>query len=307
MSNSITTINTANYADMAKAMGVSISTTSKPEERLSLPRLRIAHQPIMGVKTIDGEDVNVEVIKGGAFKLDGGTFKLVAEGSTVYGKSITIRPFLQRYMYKRFIKGTDTTPNKYVKTIMADNLNIDLKDTDGGFNCGKPAGYIKDWKALPEKLQELIRSIKRVRVVIGMVSMNDAKDEKGQKIDIEDSPFIWEIDNREAFKAVGDAFNTLGKHKRLPLQHSMLINTEERQIPSGAKYYVPSVSVNLTDSIEISEADQEMFGNFMTWVDNYNSYVSNQWSENVNSKMSDDDVEIIDVLVDEAEIDIEVA
>ena len=75
MSN-ITTINTDNYADMAKAMGVAVTTTSTPEERLSLPRLRISHQPVMGVKSIDGEDVNVEVIKGGAFKLDGGSFKL---------------------------------------------------------------------------------------------------------------------------------------------------------------------------------------------------------------------------------------
>ena len=303
MSN-ITTINTDNYADMAKAMGVAVTTTSTPEERLSLPRLRISHQPVMGVKSIDGEDVNVEVIKGGAFKLDGGSFKLQNDITTVYGTSVTIRPFLQRYMYKRFIKGTDTTPNKYVKTIMADNLNIDLKDTDGGFNCGKPAGYIKDWKALPEKMQELIRSIKRVRVVIGMVTLHNAKDEQGKKVSISDSPFIWEIDNREAFKAVGDAFNTLGKHKRLPLQHNMVINTEERQIPSGAKYYVPNVSVNLTETIQISEEDQKLFGDFMQWVDNYNSYVSNKWSENVNSKMSEDDVDVIDVLVDEAEIEV---
>ena len=303
MSN-ITTINTDNYADMAKAMGVAVTTTSTPEERLSLPRLRISHQPVMGVKSIDGEEINVEVIKGGAFKLDGGTFKLEGGDTTVYGSSVTIRPFLQRYMYKRFIKGTDTTPNKYVKTIMADNLNIDLKDTDGGFNCGKPAGYIKDWKALPEKMQELIRSIKRVRVVIGMVTLHNAKDEQGKKVSISDSPFIWEIDNREAFKAVGDAFNTLGKHKRLPLQHNMVINTEERQIPSGAKYYVPNVSVNLTETIQISEEDQKLFGDFMQWVDNYNSYVSNKWSENVNSKMSEDDVDVIDVLVDEAEIEV---
>jgi len=306
MSN-ITTINTANYADMAKAMGVSVSTTSTPEEKLSLPRLRIAHQPIMGVKNIEGEDVNVEVIKGGAFKLDGGTFKLEGDSSTVYGSSVTIRPFLQRYMYKRFIKGTDTTPNKYVKTIMADNLNIDLKDTDGGFNCGKPAGYIKDWAALPKNLQELIRSIKRVRVVIGMVTLHDSKDDTGKKVDISDSPFIWEIDNREAFKSVGDAFNTLGKHKRLPLQHNFVVNTEERQIPSGAKYFVPSVSINLTDAIEITQEDQKMFGDFMQWVDNYNTYVSNKWTENVNNKMSEDDVDVIDVLVEQDDMDIEVA
>ena len=303
MSN-ITTINTDNYADMAKAMGVAVTTTSTPEERLSLPRLRISHQPVMGVKSIDGEDVNVEVIKGGAFKLDGGSFKLQNDITTVYGTSVTIRPFLQRYMYKRFIKGTDTTPNKYVKTIMADNLNIDLKDTDGGFNCGKPAGYIKDWKALPEKMQELIRSIKRVRVVIGMVTLHNAKDEQGKKVSISDSPFIWEIDNREAFKAVGDAFNTLGKHKRLPLQHNMVINTEERQIPSGAKYYVPNVSINLTETISISEDDQKLFGDFMEWVDNYNAYVSSKWSENVNNKMAEDDVDVIDILVDEAEIEV---
>ena len=303
MSN-ITTINTDNYADMAKAMGVAVTTTSTPEERLSLPRLRISHQPVMGVKSIDGEDVNVEVIKGGAFKLDGGSFKLQNDITTVYGTSVTIRPFLQRYMYKRFIKGTDTTPNKYVKTIMADNLNIDLKDTDGGFNCGKPAGYIKDWKALPEKMQELIRSIKPVRLVIGMLTLHNPKDEQGKKVSISDSPFIWEIDNREAFKAVGDAFNTLGKHKRLPLQHNMAINTEERQIPSGAKYYVPNVSINLTETISISEDDQKLFGDFMEWVDNYNAYVSSKWSENVNNKMAEDDVDVIDILVDEAEIEV---
>jgi len=303
MSN-ITTINTDNYADMAKAMGVSVTTTASPEERLSLPRLRISHQPIMGIKSIDGEDINVEVIKGGAFKLDGGTFKLEGEGNTVYSSSITIRPFMQRYMYKRFIKGTDNTPNKYVKTIMADNLNIDLKDTEGGFNCGKPAGYIKDWAALPKNLQELIRSIKRVRVVIGVVTLHNAKDDKGNKVSISDSSFIWEIDNREAFKSVGDAFNVLGKHKRLPIQHNMTINTEEREIPSGAKYYVPNVSINLTEAIEISEEDQKLFGDFMQWVDNYNAYVTNKWSERANEKMSEDDVDVIDIIVDEAVIEV---
>ena len=47
-----------------------------------------------------------------------------------------------------------------IKTVMSDNLNVDLKDNDGGFNCGKPAGFIQDFKALPEKKQELIKQIK---------------------------------------------------------------------------------------------------------------------------------------------------
>ena len=73
---------------------------------------------------------------------------------------------MQRFMYKRFVMASANAPNRYVKTVMADNLNIDLKDNDGGFNCGKPAGYIQDFKSLPEKTQDLIKQIKRVRVVL---------------------------------------------------------------------------------------------------------------------------------------------
>jgi hypothetical protein len=67
---------------------------------------------------------------------------------------------------------------------MADTmLNIDLKDNDGGFNCGKPAGYIKDFKALPDAMQELLKSIKRVRVVLGTVEMVNPTDDKGNPVD----------------------------------------------------------------------------------------------------------------------------
>ena len=49
----------------------------------------------------------------------------------------------------------------YHKTIMADNLNVDLKDTQGTFNCGKPTGYIKDFKSLPEDTKTLIKANKK--------------------------------------------------------------------------------------------------------------------------------------------------
>ena len=46
-----------------------------------------------------------------------------------------------------------------------------MKDNDGGFNCGKPSGWIEDFSSLPETMKELIRSIKRVRVLFGTVDM----------------------------------------------------------------------------------------------------------------------------------------
>ena len=95
----------------------------------------------------------------------------------------------------------------YHKTVMAD-IGKDLKDNQGGFNCGKPAGWIQDFDALPDKTKDLIKQIKRVRVVFGLVDLHDAVDAKGNKVEFE-TTFIWEIDNREAFKTVVQTLQNL--------------------------------------------------------------------------------------------------
>ena len=287
----ITTIDTNNYAAMAKAMGIANEgkTSSKSS---SLARLRIHHSPIMGTAEVKGKKVNVEVVEGGAYKLE------IPDGPTYYASSVKFRPFLQRFMYKRYMQGGGNSPNRFVKSIMADTLNIDLKDNDGGFNCGKPAGYIKDFKALPQNLQDLIKQIKRVRVVLGTVEMLNATDDKGNPVEVDVTPFIWEIDNRDAFKEIGGSFEKLAKMQRLPVQHMITANTEERKIPTGASFYVPVASLDVTNTIELTEDDQAMFGDFMEWIDNYNNYIVNAWAEKVNSKMEDEDVDVVDGLVD---------
>ena len=295
----LTTIDPNNYAAMAKAMGIAHEGTGKAKSS-SLARLRINHSPVMGTAEGNGKNVNVEVVSGGTYKLE------IPDGPTYYASSIKMRPFMQRFMYKRFIMGNANSPNRYVKTIMHDDLNVDLKDNDGGFNCGKPAGYIQDFKALPEKTQELIKQIKRVRVVLGTVELVSATDEKGNSVDVDATPFIWEIDNRDAFKFVGDAFTKLAKMQRLPVQHMITANTDERKLPNGNSFFVPVVSLNVTDTISLTEKDQTMFADFMTWIDNYNNYIVNAWAEKANSSMEDGDSEVIDDLVD-IEIEEEVA
>ncbi len=279
----LTTIDTDNFAAMAKAMGIAAEADSKSSSS-TLARMRINHAPILGSDKI--------LVKGGTYRLD------IPDGPTYFAPSVKIRPFMQRFMYKRFVKGTDKSPNKFIKTLMADDLNIDLKDNEGGFNCGKPAGYIKDFKALPEKMQELIKQIKRVRVMFGTVEMIDATNEQGEKVELDTTPFIWEIDNRDAFKIVGDTFSKLMKMKRLPVQHNITANTQERKLPNGSSFYLPVVSLDITNSLSLTDAEHSMFSDFMSWVDNYNTYITNTWSEKTNSKMEDDDVDVVDGLVD---------
>ena len=172
----LTTIDTNNYAAMAKAMGIANETAGERKQASTLARLRINHSPVMGEAEVNGKNVNMEVVAGGTYRLE------VPDGPTYYAESVKIRPYLQRFMYKRFVRGMGDSPNRYVKTVMADNLNIDLKDNDGGFNCGKPAGYIQDFKSLPEKTQELIKQIKRVRVVLGTVELVNATDDQGNPV-----------------------------------------------------------------------------------------------------------------------------
>ena len=275
--NQLATIDTNNYAAMAKAMGMSVDAGSK-EKSSTLARLRISHNAIMGEADVNGKKVKMEVVGAGTYKLD------IPDGPTYYAESAVIRPYIQRFMYKRFIMGNDKTPNRYVKTVMADNLNNDMKDNDGGFNCGKPSGYIQDFKALPEKMQDLIRQIKRVRVMFGTVQLVNAVDDKGNPVSVDATPFIWEIENKDAYKSVGELFNKLGKMRRLPVQHTIMASTSERKLPNGNAFYLPEAQLDLTKTLELDNEAQENLGNFLGWVSNYNQYIVNAWDEKVHTK-----------------------
>lgn len=284
----VETFNTSDYNQMAQTLGMTADTQKASRDGSNLARLRINHSAIMGEQEVNGKKVKLEVVSGGTYKLE------IPDGPTYYSESVTIRPYMQRFMYKRFIKGNDTAPNRYVKTVMADNLNIDLKDNDGGFNCGKPAGWIEDFKALPQKTQDLIRQIKRVRVMFGTVSLDNPVDAEGNPVtqDLTDTPFIWEIENRDAFKMAGGIFTKLSKMRRLPPMHTIKSGTQERNLPNGSSFFLPELELDIGSSLELDSQAQETLTNFLAWIANYNEYITNAWDENVHKH---DDIPFADV------------
>tara|TARA_R100001480_G_scaffold80552_4_gene89753 strand:+ start:518 stop:1405 length:888 start_codon:yes stop_codon:yes gene_type:complete len=288
MNNEVTTIDTNNYALMAKAMGMAGESSSSDKKSNTLPRFRIQHSPIIGSDKV--------LVKGGAYKLE------IPESSTLYATSANIRPFVQRFMYKRFVKNMSAKAGEplgtYHKTIMSDNLNTDLKDNQGKFNCGKPSGFIKDFKALPADTQDVIKQIKRVRVIFGMVDLVKAVDEQGNKVEKETSPFIWEIDNRDAFKTMAEPFKKFSQVKRLPVQHTITLNTEERKLPNGNSFYLPTYTLDLQNHVEVSKEDQDTFIDFMAWIDNYNSYIYNEWDMKAKKDVSKEDMDTVDDFID---------
>lgn len=298
MDNNLVTIDTNNYEAMAKAMGIAGEGTKSSDAKKTqqLPRFRINHAPIMGETKMNGKNVNVEIVQGGTYKLE------IPDGETYYSKTASIRPFMQRFMYKRFVKNMNAKMGEpmgvYHKTVMADSLNLDLKDNQGGFNCGKPAGYIQDFKALPEKTQDLIKQIKRVRVIFGMVDLLEPSNNKGESVNFESTPFIWEIDNRDAFKTVGAPFTKLAQLKKLPVQHTIALDTEERKLPNGNVFYLPVSTLDISNKVDLSDDDQVIFGDFMSWIQNYNQYIVGEWDANVGGNASQDMKDIVEDFVE---------
>ena len=289
MTNQVATLNTGNFAEMAKAMGMSQDMGADNKAKSStLPRLRIWNQPVMGQVEVKGKMKNMEVVPAGMYRLQ------LPDESYIYAESVNVRVFVQRFMYKRY----DSNNNLYIKTLMADDLNGDLKDNTGGLNCGKPAGYIKDFQALPEDTKTLIKQIKRVRVILGEVELVNPVDGEGNEVDTEVHPFIWEIDNRDAFKTMGEPFTQMAKQRRLPVQHWITCGTEERSIPTGAKFYLPTAGVDLSQSVDLTDGDQTKFSDFLEWINNYNEYIVNAWNEKRTEKMEAEDESLVEDFID---------
>lgn len=300
----LVTISTDNYASMAKAMGLSTIKSGESKKVNLLNRLRIWHSPIMGQEEVNGKKRNVEVVPSGTYRLE------IINGDTstyYYAESATIRPFMQRYMYRRYIAFPNAKDNEpkgeFHRTIMSDNLSIDLKDNTGKFNCGKPTGFVEDFKSLPTETQDLIRQIKRVRVIFGTVSLKEAVTQTGEPADLGvDIPFIWEIDNKTAFKSLGDAFNLFVKKERLPLQHNIkLTKLTKNPLPNGSSFYTPEVAIDFSKSVDIHSKDNETFTNFLDWIKNYNDYIYKEWDEKCNARhksVSEEDMDVVEEFID---------
>jgi len=295
-------MNTYN-AEMAKIMGVADDDDSSETKTSTLARVKIIHAPIMGMKTIDGEETETVVVKGGSYSIQ------MPDDKIVYGSKLTLRPFMQRYMYKKYVQGTDAdNPGYFVKTIMADSLNQDLKDTHGGYNCGKPAGYIKDFKALSEDMQKLIRTIKRVRVIFGLAELTNPVDEHGKKVTdlMANTPVIFEVDNRTSFKTSGEPFASLAKRKHLPIQHLIDFTTEVQELQTGGKYYTILTKLQ-SATLNVEKEDAETLQSFLDWITNYNNYVTTSFDEKRGNSVSEEEAEIIDQIVGNDLPEIEVA
>ena len=288
VSTDLVQLDNANYDMMAAVMGIEEEKTSPAPAVDPLTRMRIWNRPVMGTIDKDGKKRQMEVVPGGTYRLDdsSGTYK--------YAERLMFRPFLQRFRYNRWMPYSKPDKNgrsgKYVKSIFTHDykafISSDLIDESGGFNCGRPSGFVKEWKELPEATRKLITSVKRVRAIFGTVQLDSYLNEAGEVVSTEDPPIpvIWEIENNTAFKILGDALAKYRQAYRLFPQHMMELTTEGAPMTNGNMLYQPSCAVDLTKEIQLSQPeDNDRLTHFQSWVNNYNAYIQSSYENNSHS------------------------
>ena len=273
-------------ADLAELMGMS-NTPAKSTSALA--EVKQVHQNVMGTKEVDGEAMEVAIVKAGAFSV---TFP---DDTVYYSDKVTIRSFMQRFQWQRYDKNftrPDGGEGRMLRTVMATSLSGDLKDNYGGFNCGRPSGYIKDFKSLPQETQDLMRATSRFKVLFGLCTLDKAKDADGKPVDVKEFPFLMRIKNRDSFNAITDMFNQIQRKNRLPIQHLLHLGSEVKSIPSGATYAV--LKPTLGKVVDITTDDQEVLNNFVEWVESMNSITLSKWEEHRRpEELSDQEDDIV--------------
>ena len=288
METELVTIDNTNYDMVAAAMGIEDGKPASTNSTNSLTRLRIWNKSIMGTIEKDGKQRQLEVVPGGTYRLDD------SSGVYRYCENVTLRPFLQRFRYNRWMPYQKPDKygrnGKYIKSAFTADYKAfnssDIIDESGGFNCGRPSGFVKEWKELPEDTRKLITSVRRVRTVFGTVSINSYLNEEGETVETEAAtiPVIWEIENNTAFKLMGEALAKYRQAGRLFPQHNVELLTEGSPMANGNMLYQPVCTVDLTKEVKLSQPeDNDMLMHFQTWVSNYNKYIQTSYEENANN------------------------
>lgn len=268
---------------LAEAMGVSTSTGGGA----SIARIAQIHTAKMGEVEFNGKKIKTEV-------LPIGTYTITQGDDVVYATSITIRVFAQRQQWQRWNADTKVME----KTVMANNLNNDLKDNIGTFNLGRPSGYIKDFQALPEATKELMRSVNRVRIFFGVLTVENPMNEAGEPLDIEmvNVPFVMDVKNTDSLKSIDAAQKKMTVKSLLPIMYTLNMTSDVKSIPTGAQYGVMVAAVG--EQVQLTGDDNDTLKGFLDYIEAGNRYILGKWDESNVEALSEEDADLVGQFVD---------
>jgi len=273
---------------LVEAMGISAGGTTTSQS--SLARVNQIHSALTETDAEGDEHIKVPV---GAYKIT------MPDGEVVYSKTISTRIFSQRHQWQRW----DSDAKAMHKTLLSTSLNVDLKDTTGKFNLGRPSGYIKDFQSLPEEMKTIIRGVKRVRVLLGVLTLDKPTDDTGAAIKGLDAeiPFVMDVKNNESMKAMDAAISQIINKKLTPVEHTLKLGSAKRDLPSGGKYAI--IVPSLGEQVSYGEDDSKTLQDFIDWIKGTNTWIEGKHNEATSGSLSSADAEMVGSIVEVREFE----
>ena len=220
-------------------------------------------------------------------------FRVRKGDEEVYSEKLSMRLFAERSQWTKW----DSEVNNTQKTVLAANLNGDMKDTLGGFNLGRPSGYVKDFDALPEATKQVMRSVKRTKVFMGLVSLDNPTNEDGDAVEFAgEVPFVFDVKNPTSLKAINSVTGSLVSKAVTPIENTIKLSATEHAMPNGSKF--AQVTASLGDMVGFSEGDDVLLRDFIAYVERTNVWVLGKWDENNVASISREDAAIVGSIVD---------
>jgi hypothetical protein len=256
-----------------------------------VPRISLLQDAIMGTMDVGGKIVKTEVVPAGAFRIN------VDKDTTIYAEDVSVRIFTIRQQLTRY----DVDSNKTYKTVQATDLKGDLKDELGGFNLGKPGGYVSDYNSLTDK-QKAVRTAK---VYYGVATIKNAVNENGEPLDgYEDPiPFVMDVTSSFSRKALDEALKAVLRKNVLPINYSLDLNHASTANKAGK--IISHIKVIGGGQVDSDDRDNDTFQMFLDRIEGINKYVLSKWDEaNSNDpQMSDEDLDLVNAFVNVEEAD----
>ena len=203
-------------------------------------------------------------------------------GQNVYGKPITLRPFISAMQYMHY----DAEKGEYInRSIIFKSWKDEAIDILGGTKCGK-IPFKERANLTPEQLEQQ-RTIRCYKLVYGLLSFKNCKTAQGNDHNVENLPVLYRVTGT-AFSPVSAALDQLKKRKKLMFNSILSLDTK-RQKKGGNVFYVPEIAVNADANLQLSDTDMETLKVFQESIDTENEEVSGLYNSAKTKKSNGSD------------------
>jgi len=213
-------------------------------------------------------------------------------GQNVFGKPITLRPFLSAMQYMHY----DTEKGEYInRSIIFKSWKEEAIDMLGGIKCGKIS--FKERSNLNQEQFEKQRTIRCYKLVYGLLSFTNGKTAQGKAHNLKNLPVLYRVTGT-SFSPVSVALNELRERNKFMFNCTFSLDTMRKKKGSNV-FYVPKIAVNADANLQLSDTDKETLNRFQESINDENKEVIDAYNSskkklvNVNDK---EDINIVEEL-----------